>query len=119
MKKSNDGCEIVRVNEAQVKRAQKRMPTPEQVTKAAELFAALGDPTRVKMVAALAETELCVCDLAALVSMTVSAVSHQLRLLRHLGLVKFRKQGKLAFYTLGDEHAAAILAQVLQHVEHQ
>ncbi len=107
-------------NEAvQIKRVGKHMPSAEHVTQAAEIFAALGDPTRVRIIAALTLSELCVVDLATLLEMTVSAVSHQLRLLRHLGLVKFRKQGKLAFYSLGDEHIVAILTQVLRHVEHQ
>lgn len=110
---------IKRSDAAQTKRVSKHMPTAEQVMQAAELFAALGDPTRVRIIAALTLSELCVLDLSALLEMTVSAVSHQLRLLRHLGLVKFRKQGKLAFYSLGDEHVVAILTQVLRHVEHQ
>lgn len=104
---------------ARIKRIGNQLPRDEWVTQSAELFAALGDPTRVRIVAALMQSELCVLDLATLLQMTVSAVSHQLRLLRHLGLVRFRRQGKFAFYSLGDEHIAAILTQVLRHVEHQ
>ena len=110
--------EILYVNQAQVQRAQKQMPAPETVAQAAEVFAALGDPTRVRIVAALARAELCVCDLAALLGMTVSAVSHQLRLLRHLRVVKYRKEGRLAYYALDDEHASEILGQMLKHIAH-
>lgn len=119
MRKTTDVCEVMSVNQAQVKRVQRAMPSEAHVAQAAALFSALADPTRVRIVTALAQAELCVCDLAALLGMSVSAVSHQLRLLRHLGLVQFRKQGRMAHYSLGDEHAAAILTQVLKHVEHQ
>jgi DNA-binding transcriptional ArsR family regulator len=119
MKKTNDVCEVVCVNTRAVGRAKKHMPAPDQVARVAETFAALGDPTRVRILAALATTELCVCDLAALLGMTLSAVSHQLRLLRHLGLVKYRKEGRLAHYALDDEHASEMLSQMLKHIEHQ
>ncbi|CAG0945923.1 Transcriptional repressor SmtB [Anaerolineae bacterium] len=113
-----DTCEIFYVNKQAVTRVAKQMPASTSVTRAAEVFAALGDPTRLRLVAALARAELCVCDLATLLEMTVSAVSHQLRLLRHLGLVKYRKAGRLVYYSLDDEHPSEILTQVLEHVEH-
>jgi ArsR family transcriptional regulator len=116
---TKDVCEVLSINEVQVKRVQKQMPAPASVARAAEVFATLGDPTRVRIVAALARAELCVCDLASLLGMTVSAVSHQLRLLRHLGLVKYRKEGRLAYYSLDDVHPSEILKQVLEHVGHE
>jgi len=118
MNKSSDVCEIICVNERAVARAKKQMPAPDQIARVAATFAALGDTTRVRIVAALATAELCVCDLAALLGMTLSAVSHQLRLLRHLGLVKYRKQGRLAHYSLDDEHANELVRQMLKHANH-
>ena len=119
MPKAKDVCDILYVNEAQVKRVQKQMPEPETVNQVTEIFASLADPTRARIVFALSKAELCVCDVATLLDMTVSAISHQLRVLRHLGLVKYRKQGRMAYYSLDDEHASGLLAQALQHVTHQ
>jgi DNA-binding transcriptional ArsR family regulator len=86
-------------------------------TALADLFAAMGDPTRVKLIYALAERELCVCDLAAVLGLSVSAVSHQLRVLRGLRLVKYRREGRLAYYSLDDHHVSMLLRQGLEHVE--
>lgn len=116
--KAKDVCEIFYVNEVEVKRVQKQMPDPATVHQVAEIFATLADPTRARIVFALSKAELCVCDLATLLGMTISAVSHQLRLLRQMGLVKYRKEGRLVYYSLDDEHASQILAQVLEHVRH-
>lgn len=106
------------INEVQVKRVGKRMPDAALIQRVAEMFSTLGDPTRARILFALSLSELCVHDLAVLLAMTLSAVSHQLRLLRHLGLVKYRKAGRLAYYSLDDEHASALLAQALEHVAH-
>lgn len=113
-----DVCYVQSVNEIQVRRVQKQMPTAAMLHQVVDIFATLGDPTRAKIVFALSKAELCVCDLAALLNMTISAVSHQLRVLRHLGLVKYRKQGRLAHYSLDDEHASGLLTQALEHVAH-
>jgi len=83
------------------------------------IFKVLSDPTRVKIVFALARTELCVCDLATLLGLSVSAVSHQLRLLRSLKLVKYRKENRFAYYSLDDDHTAQLLQDVLEHVQGQ
>ena len=115
---TRDVCDVQSVNEIQVKRVQKQMPDAATLYQVADIFATLGDPTRARIVFALSKAELCVCDLAALLGMTISAVSHQLRVLRHLGLVKYRKQGRLAHYSLDDEHASELLAQALEHVSH-
>ncbi len=119
MPKAKDACDIFYVNEVQVKRVQKQMPDPETLNQVAEIFASLADPTRARIIFALSKAELCVCDLAALLRMTISAVSHQLRVLRYLGLVKYRKEGRMVYYSLDDEHASALLTQALQHALHE
>ena len=83
----------------------------------AETFRVLGDPTRVRILDALSHGELCVCDLAALVSMSESAVSHQLRLLRNLRLVRPRREGRMVFYALDDRHIITLFRQGLRHVQ--
>lgn len=82
----------------------------------AETFRVLGDPTRVRVLLALSQRELCVCDLAELFDVTPSAISHQLRFLRAHRLVKARREGKLAFYTLDDDHVRTLFAEGLRHV---
>lgn len=83
----------------------------------AETFKILGDPTRVRIAFALAREELCVCDLANLLGISQSATSHSLRALRQMKLVKFRKEGKIAYYSLDDEHIAYLLDEGFRHVE--
>lgn len=82
----------------------------------AELFKTIGDPTRIKILYALKERELCVCDLSELLEMTPSAISHQLRVLRTQKLVKFRKEGRSVYYSLDDNHVLSLFGQGLQHV---
>ncbi|WJH37202.1 metalloregulator ArsR/SmtB family transcription factor [Paenibacillus aurantius] len=84
----------------------------------AQLFKALGDPTRVKMIYALAQKELCVHDLSRVLDMGQSAISHQLRYLRNLRIVKRRKEGKTVYYSLEDEHVEQIFLQTYQHISH-
>lgn len=90
--------------------------TPDQTRLLAETFRVLGDVTRVRILDALATGELCVCDLASLLGLTESAVSHQLRLLRGLRLVRSRRDGRMVFYTLDDQHIVSLFAQALEHV---
>ena len=90
---------------------------PEAVTALAETFRVLGDPTRVRILDALAGGELCVCDIASLVGISESAVSHQLRLLRGMRLVRPRRAGRLVYYTVDDQHIIELLRQALTHVE--
>ena len=118
MVRAHEVCDVVSVHQVQVKRVQKQMPDSATLHQVVDIFATLGDPTRARLVFALSRSELCVCDLAVLLNMTISAVSHQLRVLRHLGLVKFRKMGRMAYYSLDDEHASGLLTQALEHVEH-
>ncbi|WP_097026633.1 ArsR/SmtB family transcription factor [Clostridium peptidivorans] len=84
----------------------------------AELFKVLGDYTRIKIIYALLKKELCVCDIAELLDMSQSSISHQLRTLKAARLVKFRKEGKVVYYSLDDEHIEHILNASLEHVEH-
>lgn len=96
-----------------------RLLPPSAVDAIANVFDLLGDPTRVRLVDALTHGERCVCDLAALVGQTESAVSHQLRLLRAARLVRVRRTGRLAFYSLDDHHVVGLLHDTRKHVEEQ
>ncbi|MFH1755940.1 MAG: metalloregulator ArsR/SmtB family transcription factor [Candidatus Latescibacterota bacterium] len=114
---SEDSCDILFVDEAKV-RAVKQAMKPESVfISLAEIFKTLSDPTRVKILYALSMTELCVCDIANLIGKSSSAVSHQLRLLRGQKLVKYRKDGKIAYYSLDDEHIRHLFKEGLKHAE--
>ena len=95
---------------------QRRMPAAAGFRHLAEIFSAMGDPTRLRVLFALARQELCVCDLSTLLGVSVSAVSHQLRLLRGLRLVKFRREGRLAYYSLEDSRIAALLDLGLEYL---
>lgn len=113
----NDSCEIQFVDEGKVENARRAMKSAEAISLLAETFKILGDPTRIKIAFALSKEELCVCDIANLLGVSQSAVSHSLRTLRQMKLVKFRKQGKIAYYTLDDEHIASLLEEGFRHVE--
>ena len=112
-----DVCDILYVDEPRVRAVAAQMPADETIQAVTDVFKVLSDPTRTKIVFALSRAELCVCDIATLVGLSVSAVSHQLRLLRGLGLVKYRKEGRLAYYSLDDEHTAQLLQDVLSHLQ--
>ena len=94
----------------------KEMPNDEVLADLSDLFRVFGDTTRVKIIFALFSNEMCVCDIAELLGMTQSAISHQLRVLKNARLVKFRKEGKTVFYSLDDEHISEILKCGLEHV---
>jgi DNA-binding transcriptional ArsR family regulator len=96
--------------------AWKTMPSDRMVRAIAETFGTLSDPTRVRIISALAGEELCVFDLARLLGLSGSAISHQLRLLRGQRLVKYRKEGKLAYYSLDDDHIRNLMDECIQHV---
>jgi DNA-binding transcriptional ArsR family regulator len=102
-----------------IRLAKAELLTDEDARNVAETFKILGDATRVKILHALSRRELCVCDLAAVVAMGQSAVSHQLRLLRGLRLVKYRKEGKAVWYALDDQHVFSLLSQGVEHVTHR
>lgn len=113
-----DSCEIYCINQAAVEKVKQEMLQSREVEKLAQTFKVLGDPTRVKILFALSRQEVCVCDLAAVLGMTQSAVSHQLRLLRTMNLVKYRKEGLMVYYSLDDSHILGLFSQGLDHVRH-
>lgn len=96
--------------------SREEIPSEEVLHQMAELFKTFGDPTRIRILTSLARQEMCVCDIAELLGMTQSAISHQLRVLKQMELVKFRREGKTVFYSLADSHVSTILAQGLDHV---
>ena len=100
-----------------LERIRTKLLTGESLQSVAEVFKLLGDPTRVRLLDALSHGERCVCDLAALVELSESAVSHQLRLLRTARLVRVRRSGRLAFYGLDDHHVIGLLHDTRKHVE--
>ncbi|MDD2620658.1 MAG: metalloregulator ArsR/SmtB family transcription factor [Syntrophomonadaceae bacterium] len=109
-------CEIHCVHEDNVKEVKIAMLDQDTIMPLAELFKTMGDATRLKLLFALMKKELCVCDLAAVIGVSESAVSHQLRVLRNQKLVKFRRHGKIMYYNLADEHVRMLFAQGLEHV---
>ena len=111
-----DVCEVACVDEAKVERARRMAPPRAALATLAEMFKALGDPTRLRILTMLAHEELCVCDLATLTDVSESAVSHSLRTLRQLRLVRYRKAGKIAYYSLDDAHVARLISEGLTHV---
>lgn len=113
---SDEFCSCDIVHENVIEMVRKKMPQEEKLYDLAELFKVFGDTTRVKIISALFEAEMCVCDIAELLSMTQSAISHQLRVLRQARLVKHRKEGKVVFYSLDDEHIKTIFNQGLEHI---
>lgn len=100
-----------------VKRIEKALPSDEIIFDMAEVFKVFGDSTRMKIISALLEDELCVGDIAILTNSTPSAISHQLRVLKQAKLVKFRKEGKVVYYSLDDEHVRQIYERGREHVE--
>ena len=114
-----DTCAEFHADPARIARARAALVNPEAAAALAETFRLLGDPTRVRLLDALSGGELCVCDLASLLDHTVSAVSHQLRLLRGLRLVRARRDGRMVFYSLDDHHILGLLSQARRHVEEE
>ena len=116
MSNSFDICQTKCINPEKIVRTREIMCAEKDLMGLAEIFKLLGDFTRVRILQALSIEELCVCDISALLELTQSAVSHQLRLLRAAKLVKFRKEGKIVFYSLGDDHVRNLFDQGLKHV---
>lgn len=109
-------CDETCIHKEILHKVEDKMPTDEVLCDLAELFKVFGDSTRVKILYALFESEMCVCDIAQLISMTQSAVSHQLRILKQARLVKYRRDGKSVLYSLDDEHIQMIFNQALAHI---
>lgn len=118
MKKKNIECEESFIHEDKVRKSEKYLLNGLDATKLARTFQALSDPTRVRIISALLKTELCVCDIAALLGVTQSAVSHQLRQMRDLFLVKSRKEGRIVYYTLDDKHVRDLFKRGVEHLKH-
>lgn len=112
-------CSINLIDEAKVAIVSNSMPSDALLTRLAEIFRLLGDPTRVKILQALSIEELCVCDIASLLGTTKSAISHQLRLLRSLRVVRYRKAGRIVYYSLDDSHVENLLREGLSHIASQ
>lgn len=112
-----DQNEFLAAHEDVVKRVLEQQPDDEYLYDLAELFKVFGDSTRIRILYALFESELCVNDIAQLLNLGQSAVSHQLRILKDAKLVRFRREGKIIFYALDDEHVRNILSMGMEHVE--
>ena len=109
-------CDFMHVHEHEVEKVMEVMPEPEQLQNLAEFFRVFGDSTRIRILYALSQSELCVCDIASLLGMGQSAISHQLRILKQMRLVKFRRDGKSVLYSLADSHIETIQDQGMEHI---
>ena len=109
-------CEFMHAHDEIVERVQKEMPGEDTLYDLTELFRIFGDSTRIRILFVLFEAEVCVCDLAAALSMTQSAISHQLRILKQNKLVKCRREGKSVFYSLADDHVRMIISMGREHI---
>lgn len=112
----NELCEFIHVHENIVEKVKDNIPEETVMYELAELYKIFGDSTRIKILCVLSECEMCVCDIATILNMTQSAISHQLRALKQSKLVKYRREGKAVFYSLADSHVKTIINQGLEHV---
>ncbi len=113
---SIESCAFLCVHQDVVAQVKSSFPAEEKLLQLAELFKTFGDGTRIRILYVLLKAEVCVCDLATLLGMTQSAVSHQLRILKQAQLIKARRDGKAVFYSLADDHVATLLRQGMEHV---
>lgn len=111
-------CDYTIIHREVISRVSEQMPPEEKLYDLAELFKVFGDSTRIKIIWALFEAEMCVCDIACLLDMSQSAISHQLRVLKQARLVKRRREGKIIYYSLDDEHIEHIFNQGMSHISH-
>ncbi|WP_313133361.1 ArsR/SmtB family transcription factor [Anaerocolumna sp.] len=112
-------CDCDVIHSDVVESVKKKMPEEDILYDLSDFFKVLGDSTRVKIMWALDESEMCVCDLAVLLNMTKSAISHQLRSLKQANLVKFRRDGKVVYYSLSDDHVKEIFEKGLEHIREE
>ncbi len=110
-------CQTTHMHGDLIKAVNEKLPEENELYDLAELFKVFGDSTRIRILFVLFESEVCVCDLANLLGMTQSAVSHQLKILKNSRLVKSRRLGKSVIYSLADSHVRTIIAQGLEHIE--
>lgn len=116
MENKIESCSCNVIHREVVEEVKKRLPQEETLYDLAEFFKVFGDTTRIKILCALFESEMCVCDLSALLNISQSAISHQLRGLKAARLVKFRREGKVIYYSLDDEHIKHIFDEGLKHI---
>jgi len=114
--KKTAGCKELSVHQADVDSKKSSMPDEEILYEVAELFKVFGDSTRTRILAALFQSEMCVCDISSLLNMSMSAISHQLRILRQTKIVKSRRSGKEVFYSLADKHIEMIYKMAYEHI---
>lgn len=121
MKETNDKLVCIGnlTDEISIKNLKESLNREEEIYDLSNMFKALSDATRLKIIYVLSKSSLCVCDIANILEMTQSAISHQLRILRDMKLVKFKKEGKLVIYSLDDEHVLELFEQGLNHVKHK
>lgn len=110
-------CDDIEIHEELLQIVNEKMPAEDKLYDLAELFKVFGDSTRIRILFVLFEAEVCVCDLAEVLNMTQSAISHQLKILKQSKLVKSRREGKSVFYSLADGHVRTIIAQGMEHIE--
>lgn len=116
MGNSAPSCEYIHAHEEVISKVNEVMPDEELLYDLAELYKVFGDSTRIKILFVLFESEVCVCDIAQLLNMSISAISHQLRVLKQAQLIKFRREGRTVFYSLADDHVRTILGQGMDHI---
>lgn len=112
-------CEFIHVHQDTVNMADKQIPDEKELYELADFFKIFADSTRIRILFVLKCSEMCVCDIAQLLNMTQSAISHQLRVLKQMKLVKNRREGKTIFYSLADDHITTILSQGIEHIEEE
>ena len=112
-----DKCEYIHVHEDTIQKVNEQMPEEDKLYDLADFFKVFGDSTRIKILYVLLCSEMCVCDIAQILNMTQSAISHQLRTLKQMNLVRNRREGKTVFYSLADGHIKTILSQGMDHIE--
>lgn len=116
-KLNDEKCEVTLIHENNVKKAINELPDDELIADLSDMFKIFGDQTRVKILMALESGELCVCDIAAVMDMSQSAISHQLRVLKQSNIVKTRREGKVVYYSISDDHVKEIFDIAIVHVQ--
>lgn len=114
--KGVERCEYIHVHKDIVEKVEQNMPEEEMLYDLADFFKVFGDSTRIKILYVLLQSEMCVCDIAQTLGMTQSAISHQLRMLKQMKLVEYRREGKTVFYSLADSHIETIINQGMEHI---
>ena len=114
---NDEKCEVTLIHEDNVKKAINELPDDELIADLSDMFKIFGDQTRVKILMALESGELCVCDIAAVMNMSQSAISHQLRVLKQSNILKTRREGKVVYYSISDDHVKEIFNMAMVHVQ--